>query len=250
MAWLHGYTMDSSLWEPLWQQLPGQRHVGIDLPGHGSAADQPVPGSLAGLADLVAARLQADGCRSLVGLSFGSCVALQVALDHPHLLDRVVLAAPTLAGPADDPEARDRYLEMYQLYQRSGPGPELTAVWMAEPPAIFTGLRRYPDTYDLVRRTVERHLFTELGTGAMRMVTQTVHTPALLAGIAVPLLVVAGAADMPQFRDNARLLEAVVPDCTVHVVPGAGHLPLLEQPSACSAVLDRFLPAAPGADQP
>ena len=37
VIWLHGYTLNSSVWLPLWRRLPGWTHIGIDLPGHGAS---------------------------------------------------------------------------------------------------------------------------------------------------------------------------------------------------------------------
>lgn len=241
VAWLHGYTMDSTIWASLWEALPGTEHVGIDLPGHGNAADTPMPAGLPALADAVAEQLRARECRTLVALSFGSCVALQVALDHPDVLDRLVLAAPTLSGVPDDPAARAKYFLLYATFRSSGPGPMMARQWMADPPGIFTGLRDHADTYEQMAQVVARHQFTELGTGAMGAMAQTVHTTEHLASLDLPLLVVTGTQDMPQFRENARLLEQHAPLCTVATVPGAGHLPLLEEPDVCSRVLREFL---------
>ena len=244
VAWLHGYTMDSRVWKPLWALLPAVAHVGIDLPRHGTAAAQPL-GSLPALAADVAARLERDGCRTLVGLSFGSCVALQVAIDFPEALDHVVLAAPTLAGMPDDPTARAKYLSMWQLHRRIGPGPELARLWMADPPGIFTGLRAHPDAYAALERIVSEHPFTELADGGMRAIAGAVHTRDQLAGLRVPTTVVVGTADMPRFVENAALIAEAVPECTVHTVPGAGHLPLLEEPSTCAGLLGPVLRGAP-----
>ena len=36
VVWIDGYTMDSTSWSELWGLLPGWRHLGIDLPGHGA----------------------------------------------------------------------------------------------------------------------------------------------------------------------------------------------------------------------
>ena len=30
VLWIHGYTMDSSLWQPLWDQLPDWHHIGME----------------------------------------------------------------------------------------------------------------------------------------------------------------------------------------------------------------------------
>lgn len=244
VVWLHGYTMDSTLWRPLWQLLPGTRHLGMDLPGHGTATLEPLPSSLPALAGVVARRMERDRCRTLVGLSFGSCVALQVALDHPQVVDRLVLAAPTLAGNVDDPQARDKYIALSHQYRRSGSGPELTALWMAGPPAIFSGLRRRPEAFARVETVVRAHTFAELRTGGMRALTTSVHSTGQLASLALPVLVVVGSEDMERFRDNAALLGAAVPGCRIAVVKGAGHLPLLEDPDTCADVLAPFLSGA------
>lgn len=237
VAWLHGYTMHSGIWSPLWELLPDTRHVGIDLPRHGSAAQRPLPGSLHVLADEVADRMLHEGCRTLVGLSFGSCVALQVALDRPEVLDLLVLAAPTLAGPPDDPVARAKYLALYQLHRRTGAGAALARLWMADPPGIFAGLRAHAGPYAAMAQVVAQHPFLELVDGGMRALTTEVHTREQLEGLQVPVVVLVGTKDMPRFIENAALLADAVPRCTVHTLQGAGHLPLLEEPITSARLL-------------
>lgn len=241
IAWLHGYTMDSRVWQPLWEALPEHVHVGIDLPGHGGAAHLPMPGSLADWAAVVAEQVRASGCRTLVGLSFGSCVALQLALDHPDLLDRLVLAAPTLAGVADDPQAKDRYLELYLHHRALGPGPALARLWMAEPPAIFTGLRAHPEAYARVEAVIRDHPFRELQTGAMGALASARHEPGQLRALQVPTAVLVGSRDMPRFVENARTLGELLPNVTVTTLDDAGHLPLLERPTESAGWLRSVL---------
>lgn len=240
VAWLHGYTMRSAVFDRLWGLMPGHRHRGIDLPGHGMAADQlitPLPTAAAS----VAGRLREAGVRTLVGLSYGSCTALQVALDHPDRLDALVLAAPTLAGAGDDPEARAKYLLMRRLYLEGLRGLALTDVWMADPPAIFSGMRAHAAEYERLRRIISLHSFAELATGAMAAIGDTTHTDADLAGLSVPTLVITGTRDLPRFLDNARRLEEASDRVTTHVVHGAGHLPLLERPGDSAVAVAEFL---------
>jgi pimeloyl-ACP methyl ester carboxylesterase len=234
--------MSSAVWGPLWALLPGRRHEGIDLPGHGAARDATWPTDLAGLAAWVADQLAARGCRTLVGLSFGSSVALQVALDRPEVLDRLVLAAPTLSGPVDDPAARAKYLLLARALPLLGPGPALTSLWMADPPAIFVGLRAHPEAEARMRTVIAAHSFAELRSGAMRTITDTVQTIDDLARVRVPTLVIVGDQDMPRFRDNAAVMAEHIPDCRVRTVEAAGHLPLLERPDVCAGLLDEFAP--------
>jgi pimeloyl-ACP methyl ester carboxylesterase len=63
----------------------------------------------------------------------------------------------------------------------------------------------------------------------------------MLRRIAVPTLVVVGREDEFTPVRDARLMEERIPDATVVVVDGAGHLPNLERPAEFNAALERFL---------
>ena len=241
VAWLHGYTMDSTVWQDLWDALPDDEHIGLDLPGHGTAADVAMPAGLPDLAAAVADQLREQDCRTLVAMSFGSCVAIQVVIDHPGLLDRVVLAAPTLSGLPDDPAGSAKYFLLVHALRTSGPGPMMARQWMADPPHIFTGLRAHPLAYAHMAAVVSRHQFTELRTGAMGAMAQTVHTTEHLRALDLPVLVITGTEDMPRFQENTKLLAEHAPQCSVTTIPGAGHLPLLEEPAVCAGLLTGFL---------
>ncbi len=243
VAWVHGYTMHSGIWAQVWSALPDREHVGIDLPGHGTQAGMPMPRTLDGWADRVADQLRDSGARDLVGLSFGSAIALQVAARHPELIDRLVLAAPTLSGAPEDREARAKYFLLMMRLRELGPGPALARVWMNDPPPIFRGLRAHPARYAAMEQIVATHPFTELRTGAMRALSQTVQGPDLLASIRCPILLIVGDEDMPQFVENARTIARYAADVTTEVRPGLGHLPLLEDPAGCAPALAGFLAA-------
>jgi len=62
-----------------------------------------------------------------------------------------------------------------------------------------------------------------------------------LPGIAVPTLVLAGEADAMTPPALAAEIAAGVPGGALHLIPGAGHLPPLEQPAATSAALVDWL---------
>lgn len=239
--WLHGYTMDSTLWTDLWTDVPGYRHVGADLPGHGASQAMPAGVDLPGLAAAVAAAMRKCGATRLVAQSFGSCVAVQTAIDHPELVRHLVLGAPTLAGAPAAPGTAERTRQLMAVHRVLGPGPHLAELWMAAPPEIFSGARRHPELYARIAAVVERHRWDELATGAMAAATRGAHTPAALAGIAARTTVVVGAQDMPQFLVNAEVLGGAVGECAVHTVAEAGHLPLLERPAAVAGLISAGL---------
>ncbi|MGW1771211.1 alpha/beta fold hydrolase [Streptomyces sp. NPDC002104] len=239
VLWVHGYTMDSTLWRPLWRLLPGLRHVGVDLPGHGGSEALRPGLTMPELAARIMGLAREQGARRWVGLSFGSTVALEAALTHLDEVDRLVVGAPTPAGGPPDPAARKRYIEMLMLRRMRGAeaAEPLADLWMAAPPDIFRGTEAHPVLRAELRSVVARHSWAELDSGAMAGLSAHVHSAEDLARIKACTFALTGSADMPAFHANAALLSRTVPRCRIHVVPDAGHLPFLEQPWAVAPLL-------------
>jgi cystathionine gamma-synthase len=73
----------------------------------------------------------------------------------------------------------------------------------------------------------------------------------LLSELTVPALVLVGSDDEFTPVADARLLAERIPGSALTVIPDAGHLPNLEQPTAFNQALGRFLPTAlNGPDRP
>ncbi|MEZ0093831.1 alpha/beta fold hydrolase [Streptacidiphilus sp. EB129] len=241
VLWLHGYTMDSSLWRPLWERLPGWRHIGVDLPSHGGSQPWDPRASLADTAALIADVARSHEAHRVVALSFGSSLALQLAFDEPDLVHRLVLGAPTIAGAATEAGTARRYNQLAALYRLAGAGEHLTRLWMTSPPDIFRGTEAHPELRAAIRSVVDAHRWTELGNGALRTMSQTVHTDADLSRIRAATLVAVGDQEMPGFVANAERLSAVLPDCRVAGMAAAGHLCLLERPDEAAELIDTHL---------
>lgn len=245
VLWLHGYTMDSTIWQPLWDRLPGWRHIGVDLPGHGGSPALRRDATLPGLASDIATVARAERASRMVALSFGSMVALQVAIDHRDALDTLVLAAPTVAGAPAEQGVGERYQQLHRLYGSVGAGTRMTEAWMRSPPDIFRGIENHPHARDALRTVIDRHTWQELVSGAMYSLTRAEHSPSALRTIEAAVLVLVGDNDMPTFRDNATLLDGVVRRCRTQVVADAGHLCLLERPDDVAATIAEHLHRVP-----
>lgn len=72
-----------------------------------------------------------------------------------------------------------------------------------------------------------------------RMMHRPDSTP-LLAGIAVPTLVIAGEEDALTPVQEAQRLAEAIPGSTLVTIPAAGHLSNLEQPAAFNSALAAF----------
>lgn len=243
VLWVHGYTMHSGVWAELWSLLPEWTHVGVDLPGHGDSLPWSGVSTLSDVAAEIAKIVQQHSVHAVVAMSFGSSVALQLAIDRPDLVPRLVLAAPTIAERGEDPVAARLMRDLAVARRRALPSDQLTDLWMSSPPQIFDGLRTYPSRRAEMRKVVIEHSFDELVNGSMAGMFGSTQTDRDLSGIRAATSVICGTEDMPRFIENARRLHKCVADCTVRPMVGAGHLPLLERPRDAVVLLRGEVPS-------
>src|SRR5919199_3705695 len=111
--------------------------IAVELQGHGHTRDADRPLTYAGMAADTAALLDALGIgrAHLVGYSMGGAVALQMALDRPELVDRVVFFGGASFDPSGvypeltahfesfDPHALDG-TPWHEAYRRVAPDPD------------------------------------------------------------------------------------------------------------------------------
>ena len=240
VLWLHGYTMRSEVWAPLWERLPGWRHLGLDLPWHGSSRELGDGEDLAALADTVVAHARLHGVEHVVGLSFGTVLASEMAIRHPDVAACWLLVAPALAGMRHEPPVAQRYRDLASTYAARGPGPHLTELWMTTPPAIFAGVNARPDVRRHVRALVDRHQWRELPGEGIRPLVSRTQQPAELAIIEGELHVASGERDLLTHKACARSLELEA-GARVHRMPDCGHLPLLEDPVGAATLVEGVL---------
>jgi pimeloyl-ACP methyl ester carboxylesterase len=239
VLWLHGYTLDSSLWADLWQLLPGYRHIGVDLPGHGSSCPVPHGLTLPALAAELARLARAEDARRVVALSFGTIAALQLAIDAPDVVEHLVVGAPGIGGRFADGIA-ERYRQLALIRRFAGPGQLMTDLWMSSPPDLFRGTEQHPALRQRVREVVMRHDWAELMNGRFRVLAG--HEQAQSLGrITADTLVVIGDEDMPAYHENTRTLCGAIPSCRPHPVSEAGHLVLLERPAEVAGAIAKQL---------
>lgn len=236
---VHGFTQSGRAWGPAGGALAERfRLLALDGPGHGRSAD--IEADLPGGADLMARTVAAEGGPAAwLGYSMGGRFALHVALQHPELVTRLVLVSAT--GGIDDPgeraarRAADEALA--DRAERDGLEPFLRG-WLAQP--LFASLP--PEAAQLEGRmdgTVEglAASLRRAGTGTQAPLWDR------LAGLDMPVLVIAGALDEKYVALAGRLVETIGDNATGAVIAGAGHACHLEQP-------DRFVETVTGWLQP
>jgi 3-oxoadipate enol-lactonase len=213
-----------AMWEPQVSLLGGLRLVRYDHPGHGGSP-LPPDRAVAGLAAALLELLDQLGVEraSICGLSLGGAVAMQVALEAPARIDRLILASTAARfGNAD------AYGERAELVRREGLEPIADAVmerW-------FTTAFRRTDP-----ATVRRYRAMLVSTppeGYARCCEAVRDWDASdeLGRIRAPTLVVAGEADPATPPADAETIAAAVPGSRLLVLQGAAHLANVEQPRA------------------
>jgi 2-succinyl-6-hydroxy-2,4-cyclohexadiene-1-carboxylate synthase len=241
---VHGFTQTARCWAPVDADLATDHEVvSIDAPGHGDGASSQARGDLNEAAWLLA---EAGGPGIYIGYSMGARMALHVALQQRAVVRGLVLIGGT-PGIVDDAERAERRHRDHVLAQRvRDEGVDaFLEFWLSQ--ALFAGLPPSGRFEDERRRNTAEGLASSLeqcGTGSQRSLWDE------LAGIDVPALVVAGADDA-RFADIAhRTAEAIGPNATSALVPGAGHTAHIEQPRAFLDVLRPWLagydPRVPG----
>ena len=115
---LHGGLGSTGMFEPILPALTASRQViGVDLHGHGRTALGERPISLETMGDDMATLTERLGYGpvDVLGFSFGGCVALRMAIQHPQSVRRLVIASA--------PFARDGfYPEMLEAQSHVGAG--------------------------------------------------------------------------------------------------------------------------------
>jgi 2-succinyl-6-hydroxy-2,4-cyclohexadiene-1-carboxylate synthase len=216
-ALVHGFSQDERSWDAL----------ELD-----DAVALRVPDNLDFVAT-AAALGDEGGHATYVGYSMGGRLCLQVALDRPALVERLVLLSASPGIDDVDERARRRVSddELAREVERDGVDAFLER-WLAQPlfsslPADKAGIdeRRAANTGD---RLV--HQLRALGQGSQP------DNWRRLRELRMPVLLIAGGLDA-KYVDIARRMADAIADARVAVVDGAGHACHLEDPGAVRHLL-------------
>jgi 3-oxoadipate enol-lactonase len=237
---LHAFPLHSGMWAPQLAALsPKHRVVAPDYRGLGKTPPSGEPSTMALLAGDVRALLSHLRVEraAVVGLSMGGYVALELFRQLPALFRGLALC-DTRAGADTEEGKAGRETFARTAIERGLP-------WVADE-MIPKLLREGADA--AVTKTV-RDLVrggTPAGVAAaQRGMAARPDSTATLATIACPALVVVGDGDRLIPKAEARTLAAGLPHGRLVEIPGAGHLPNLENPEAFDRELLAFVDGLP-----
>lgn len=241
---LMGIGGNLDMWTPFENAIDARavQTITVDAPGTGGSGAYRVPRRMRGLARTMEHLIDALGHDELdvLGVSFGGVLAQQLAHQAPQRVRRLVLAAtgPGLGGVAGSPRVLlalatpRRYTQPDHFRRIAG--------------RIYGGAsRRDPDA--LLHGSLARFTRPPSIAGYLAQVYAITGWTSLpwLCRLPQPTLVISGDDDPIVPVVNAHILTRLIPDARLHIVPGGGHLFLLEQPADTAARVTDFLTNAP-----
>jgi len=218
---LHGAGFDHSTWalHSRWFAHHGYSVLAPDLPAHGRSSGA----ALATIADMAAKA-------RLIGHSMGSLIALETSARHPDKVSGLGLigtAATMTVGPdllkaaqANDPDAFDM-VSIWGL----GFAAELGG-------SLAPGLWMHQGAQRVLQQSRPGVLFSDLNACNSY---QNALTAA--AQVKVPTTFVLGERDMMTPAKAGKTLAAATPNARTVVLPGAGHMMMVEAPDELLAAL-------------
>lgn len=224
-VYVHGFTQTGASWAPVDEAL---EDPGVRLSLFPEVASDTTFTDAASRLGIATA--------TYVGYSQGGRLCLQLALDRPELVRRLVLvsASPGIADPGERAARAAADERLAQEIERDGVDAFLER-WLAQPlfatlPAERAGLdeRRAQNTVESLTSQLR-----VLGQG-----TQPSNWDRL-GELRMPVLLIVGALDT-KYVDIAQRMAARITDARVEVIDGAGHACHLEQPERVAHLLASF----------
>jgi 3-oxoadipate enol-lactonase len=224
---------DLRLWDGLIPYLPeGLRFIRFDKRGHGLSDCPDGPYAMADLNADAEGLIEGLGLGpvTFVGLSIGGMIGQSLASRRPDLVRALVLS--NTAAKMGDPASWDARVAAIGANGLASLESAILDRWFgprfrATPAARLWGA--------MLSRTPQAGY-----TGCCAAIANADLTEATRA-LRLPTLAIAGSHDGACPSDLVAATAALIPDTTLHIIDGAGHLPCVEDPAAFAAVLNPFL---------
>jgi len=235
VVFLHGFALDHREWDEEAAALADRhRIVTYDLRAHGGSSPVHEPFSQIDELAAVLDALEIERA-TLVGLSAGARIALDLALSQPSRVEALILASPTVGGRP--PSWPMPWFGAIIEAVRAGDF-EQAAGLFADSPLMksFGGA----SAAARVKRLVLDNAALWRSRGDLE---RPLEPPAYgrLDELRLPVLTVAGALDPSDSPAVAREIAETVADAELLVLDGAGHLVDFDAPDAFLAAVERFL---------
>lgn len=224
---IHGAGGSSLHWPPDVRHLPGVSSLAIDLPGHGESLGEE-KASIEAYSDAVLSFLDQMEINQvlLAGHSMGGAIAMRMSLDHPARVKGLILVgsgAKLRVHPEllEDCRREETYPEVIsQLLAWSfSPAADQNLVRLAGkrmqdlPPSVLLADFKACDAFDIREQVGE---------------------------ISQPTLIICGEDDQMTPVRYSQYLAEKIQGSRLEIIPGAGHMVMLEKPRIVADLISEF----------
>ena len=229
---IHGYPLDHSIWEKLVPLLETKFDVIVpDLRGFGQSDVMEADDSIIAYASDIAGLLTHLKVKKafLAGHSMGGYVALAFAREYEQrVLGLAMVSSQTAGDPPDRKEAR--YATAKQVVEEG-----VSSVVESMSPKLSADPQLQKYARELIAKQSPLGIFSALYAMADRP-----DSSDIFAAFPFPVVVVHGDADQMIPVERGREMKAARPSARYAELPGAGHLPMMENPQAVAEALQFF----------
>jgi len=235
---IHGGAVDSRAFDDQFTEFAKHyRVVRYDLRGTGKSGDRDQPFSntedLSGL-------LQHLNISStyLLGISRGGGIAFDFTLERPEMVKALILVSSNLSASVPAYEAM--FERSTEVGKQSGTA-AAAAVWGNDP---YQGPQREqarPKVLSIIEDNIARFRYFDGYEPVAQLSSSEVPRAERLAEIKVPTLVLAGAHDNIDARNNYQRWANGIPGAKMVLFPNSGHLINIDEPQEFNQTVKEFL---------
>lgn len=239
---IHAGIADSRMWDEHFEEFSRHfRVIRYDIRGFGQSV-MPA-GTYADHDDLFGLLTALSIAKaSILGVSFGAKIALDFALDHPDMMEALVLTSPALGGRTPSALSQQQDDEIDAVYETG----DLAGAVELELRRWVDGPNRTPGIVDqAVREKVREMDSYNFDLAGEEGVQQPLDPPAAgrLGEIRTPTLVIVGDGDVPDTLENAETLSAGIEGAQKKVIHNTAHMLSMEKPQEFNRLVVNFLNA-------
>lgn len=237
---LHGFPLTKQIWSAQISALAtAHRVVAVDLRGMGKSGIVDGPYLMETLAGDIAAVLDVLSIEraTIVGHSLGGYVALAFARMYAERISRLALVCSRIVA-----DSRERAKHRFELADAADATNSIDAILEDAILPLFAEetTSHHPEMLEKIREIARSNHAKGLA-ATLRGMALRDGAEDIAPDLEMPVLVVAGASDRLVNLAEAQAMARAFPNARLAVIPGSGHLPMIERPAEFNRVLADFI---------
>jgi pimeloyl-ACP methyl ester carboxylesterase len=236
IVFVHGGLVDNRLWDEQFYEFAGKyRVIRYDTRGHGKspmpvAAHSPVEDLYQLLRFLKVEKA------IVVGLSLGGIISTDFTLEHPAMIERLVLVGAALRGLETKPS--EKAIKIFREASQSTPE-KAAELWMQH--ELFAALKNKPEARVQILQMLADNYRDWTGISDDKYIFPAPATMNRLDKIRVPTLVIVGEIDHPDLLAVGKVLDEKISDSQLVLMKDASIIRISRSRKSSIAFCGHFL---------